>query len=64
MTGLSNLALRELGVDEIIGGGGKVDDRNPSKSKKLKNVKSGIQTRIEAIGELIFLISDTKKVFD
>ena len=37
---------------------------NPSKFKKLKKAKSGIQMRIEAMEELIFLTSDTKKTFN
>ena len=41
-TGSFDLALKELGADEIVGGGGKADDRNLSKSKKSKNAKSGI----------------------
>ena len=42
-TGLSGLAPR-LGADdnEVVGGGSKADDKNLSKSKKSKNVKSGV----------------------
>ena len=58
---LSDLAPRELGADEVISGGGKVDDRNLF--KKLKNVKSGIQMRIKATEEPIFLNSGTKEAF-
>ena len=36
-TELLNLALRELGANEVVGGGDKADDKNPS--KKLKNTK-------------------------
>ena len=58
--------LRELRVDddEIVGRGGKADDRNLSKSKKSKNAKSGIQTRAGATGEPIFLTPGNKKTFN
>lgn len=44
ITGLSNLAPKELGANanEVIGGGGKVDHRNPS--KKSKNDKYWLYT--------------------
>ena len=60
----SNLASRELRADEVVGGDGKADDRNLSKSKKSKNVKSGIQTRIGATGKLTFLTPDAREVFN
>ena len=47
--------------DKVIRGG---NDRNLFKSKKSKNAYSGIQTRLGATGELTFLISDTRKVFN
>ena len=42
--------------DKVIEGG-----KNLLKSKKLKNVKSGIQMRIGAMGEPTFLIPGAKK---
>ena len=65
MTGSLDLAPR-LGVndDEVVGGGGKADDRNLSKSKKSKNAKSGKQTRIGATGESTFLTPGTRKAFN
>ena len=44
-TGSSDSAPR-LGADDdkVVGGGGKAEDQNLSKSKKSKNVKSGVQT--------------------
>ena len=63
MTELLDLALKELGADEIVWGGGKVNDKNPSKSKKSKNVKSRIQTRIKATEELTLLIPSAKVAF-
>ena len=47
--------------DEIVGGGG---DKNLSKSRKLKNSKSGIQTRLDATGKPIFLTPNTREVFN
>ena len=43
-TRLSNLTLKELETDddEVVGGDGKADDKNLSKSKKSKNTKSEI----------------------
>ena len=43
-TGSSDLALRKMGVNDNknVGRVGKADDRNLSKSKKSKNVKSEI----------------------
>ena len=46
--------------DEVVGGG----DRNLSKSKKSKNTKSGIQTRIGAMGEPTFLTPDAREAFN
>ena len=65
MFGSLDLALRELEANNngVVGGGSKVDDSNLTKSKKLKNTKSRIQTRVGVMEELIFLILSTKKVF-
>ena len=52
-TGLLDSAQRD-DDDEVIGGGS--NDRNLSKSKKLKNAKSRIQIRIRTTGEPTFLI--------
>ena len=58
-TGSSNLIQKDN--DEVVGGGG---DRNPSKSKKPKNAKSGIQTHLGAIGEPTFLTLDAREAFN
>ena len=65
MTGLSDLAPR-LGTndDEVVGGGGKANDRNLSKSKKSKKAKSGIQTRLGTTGKPTFLTLDARKAFN
>ena len=63
-TGSSDLAPRELGADEVVGGGGKADDRNLSKSKKSKNAKSRIQTRVGATGEPTFLTPSAREAFN
>ena len=65
MTGSSDLALR-LGADnnEVVGGSGKADDKNLSKSKKSKNAKSGKQTRIRAMEEPTFLTPSTREAFN
>ena len=47
--------------NEVAGAGG---DRNLFKSKKSKNAKSGIQTCIRAIGELMFLTSSAREAFN
>ena len=47
--------------DEVVGGCG---ERNLSKSKKLKNIKSEIQTRLGAMEEPIFLTPNARKVFN
>ena len=61
----SDSALRlRANNNEVLGGGGKADDRNLSKSKKLKNTKSGKQIRIAATGELTFPTSGTKEAFN
>ena len=60
MIGLSDLAHRD-NDDEVVGGG---SDRNLSISKKSKNTKSGIQTRIGATGEPTFLTCGTKETFN
>ena len=64
-TGSLDLALR-LGANdnEVVGSGSKADDRNLSKSKKLKNVKFGKQTRIRATEESTFLTSGTREAFN
>ena len=64
-TELSDSAPR-LGAnnDEVVGSGGKADDRNLSKSKKLRNAKSGKQTRIRAMEELIFLTPSAREAFN
>ena len=55
-----------LGADdnEIVGGGGKADDKNLSKSKKSKNAKSEIQTHFGVTEEPIFLTPDTREAFN
>ena len=60
ITGSSDSAQRD-DDNEVVGGSG---DRNLSKSKKSKNTKSGIQTRIGATGELTFLTPSAKKAFN
>ena len=60
----SDLALKELGANNIVRGGGKADDRNLSKSKKFKNAKSGIQTYIGAMGEPTSLTPSNKESFN
>ena len=47
--------------NEVVGGGG---DRNLSKFKKSKNTKPKIQTRIGAMGELIFLTPGGREAFN
>ena len=47
--------------DEVVGGG---NDKNLFKSKKRKNAKSRIQTRLDATGEPTFLIPDTREAFN
>ena len=47
--------------DEVVRGGG---DRNKSKAKKLKNAKSGVQTRLGATGEPTFLTPDARDAFN
>ena len=59
-TGSSDLPLRKLGANKVVGGGGKANDRNLFKFKKSKNAKSGIQTCIEATREPIFLTPSAK----
>ena len=60
MTRLSDLPQRN-DDDEIVGGGG---GRNLSKFKKSKNAKSGIQIRIRAMEEPIFLTPGAKEAFN
>ena len=52
--------------NEVVEVGGRADGtfRNLSKSKKLKNEKSEVQTRIGATGKTTFLTPDTKEVFN
>ena len=50
--------------NEVVGSGGKAEDQNLSKSKKSKNVKSGVQTGLGAMVKPTFLTPDTKKVFN
>ena len=50
--------------NEDVGSGGKADDRNLSKSKKSKNIKSEKQTRIKAIREPTFLNPDAREAFN
>ena len=59
-TGSSDSAQRD-DDDEVVRGGG---DKNLSKSKKSKNTKSGIQTRIEAIGEPTFLTPGAREALN
>ena len=56
----SDLAQRD-NDDKVIGGSG---DRNLSKSKKLKNAKSGIQTCVGATGEPTFLTPSAREAFN
>ena len=60
----SSNSTPRLGVndDEVLRGGGKADDRNLS--KKPKNAKSGIQTRIRATEKPTFLIPSVKEAFN
>ena len=58
-TGSSDLALRN-DDDEVVEGG----DRNLSKSKKSKNAKFGVQTRLGATEEPTFLTLDARKAFN
>ena len=50
--------------DEIVGVGGKADDKNLSKSKKLINAKSEIQTPLGTTGEPTFLTPNAREVFN
>ena len=59
-----DLAPRELGANEVVGGGSKADDKNLSKFKKLKNAKSGTPTYTGAMGKPTFLTLGAKKVFN
>ena len=53
---------KKLGANKFVIGSGKADDRNSS--KKLKNIKSGIQTRIGTMGEPIILTPSAKEDFN
>ena len=59
-TGSSDSPQRDNN-NKVVGGGG---DKNLSKSKKLKNAKSRVQTRLGATGELTFLIPDAREAFN
>ena len=58
-TGSSDSAQKD-DDDKVVGDGG---ERNLSKSKKSKNTKSRIQTRIGATGEPTFLASGAREAF-
>ena len=58
-TGSSDLAQRD-DDNEVVEGG----DRNLSKSKKSKNAKSGVQTRLGATKEPTFLTPGAKEAFN
>ena len=60
ITGSSNSTQRD-DDDEVVRGGG---DRNLSKSKKSKNTKFEIQTRIGATEKPIFLTPGAKEAFN
>ena len=57
----SSGSLQRNNDNEVIRGDG---DRNLSKSKKSKNVKSKIQTLLGATKESIFLIPNARKAFN
>ena len=57
ITELLDLAQKDNDNEFVKGG----SDRNLSKSKKLKNDKSGIQTRIKATEEPTFLTCSAKE---
>ena len=59
-TKLSDIALRD-NDNEVVRGSG---DKNLSKSKKLKNRKSEIQTHIGATGEPTFLTFSARETFN
>ena len=59
-----DLASRELGVDEVVKGDGKADDKNLSESKKTKNAKLGIQMHIGATEEPTFLTPSAREAFN
>ena len=48
--------------DEVVEAGN--NDKNLTKSKRSKNVNSGIQTCIKATGKSIFLTPDAKEAFN
>ena len=56
------LGKLRTGDNKVIRDGGKADNKNLS--KKSKNAKSRVQTRIGATGEPIFLILDAKGAFN
>ena len=59
-TGLSDSAQRD-DDDEVVGSDG---DRNMSKSKKSKNAKSRIQTRLGATEEPTFPTPNAREAFN
>ena len=59
-TGSSD-SVRRDNDNEVVGGG---SDRNLSKSKMSKNIKSGIQTRIGVTGVPTFLSSGAREAFN
>ena len=61
ITGSSDLPQKN-NSDDVVGGNG--NDRNLSKSKKLKNTKSEIQTHIKTMREPTFLTPGTRKTFN
>ena len=61
MIGLLDLAQKD-NDNEIVRGDS--NDRNFSKSKKLENAKSKIQTYIEALGKPTFLTPSAMKAFN
>ena len=64
MAGSLNSTPRELenNDNKVVRGCDKADDINLS--KKSKNVKSGIQTHVRAMGEPTFLNPSAKEVFN
>ena len=61
--------LKTIGISDFTQGDDKNEvirsgDRNPSKSKKLKNAKSGIQTYIKATEEPTILTPGIREGFN
>ena len=65
---LEVLVPKSLRIDdnEVVKVGDRADKtiKNLSKSKKSKNEKSKVQTRIKALGETTFLTPGAKKAFN